>query len=160
MPTFDIVSEINQHELANAIDQSNREIANRFDFKDTKANFELEKQQIILSAENEFQIKQMYEILINKLVKRQIDIKCLEPLKIETNLNAAKQTVKLKQGIDKENAKKINKLIKDSQLKIQSTIQEDQIRVTGKKRDDLQLVISLLKNNPIEIPLQFLNFRD
>lgn len=160
MASFDIVSEINMHELTNALDQANREVNTRFDFKDSGAFFELNKEEIQLKAQNEFQIKQMVEILIGKLVKRGIDSQCLEEQKIESHLHEARQTIKLKQGIDKEFAKKITKIIKDSGLKVQSSIQGDQVRVTGKKRDDLQQIIAVLKESKLDLPLQFINFRD
>jgi cyclic-di-GMP-binding protein len=160
MPSFDIVSEINQHELVNAIDQANREVTTRFDFKDSGAIYTQEKEALSLKAQTEFQIKQMFEILVSKLVKRGIDIKCLKEGKIETSLHEARQKITIQQGIDKEFAKTITKLIKDSQTKVQSSIQGEQIRVTGKKRDDLQSIIAVLKAAPMELPVQFVNFRD
>lgn len=160
MPSFDIVSELNMHEVTNAVDQANREISQRFDFKNTGAEYKLEKETIRLKAQNEFQIKQMSDILLNKLSKRGIDIKALEIAAIQASLHEATQEVKLKQGIDQANAKEINKLIKDSGLKVQSSIQGDKVRITGKKKDDLQEVIGFLKKTEVKIPLQFNNFRD
>ena len=160
MPSFDVVSEINQHELNNAIDQANREISNRFDFKGTNSRVELNDNIINLIAPAEFQIKQMDDILQTKLAKRGIDIRCLEHGKVTENNNEARQIVTVKQGIDKELAKKITRIIKDSKLKVQASIQGEQVRVTGKKRDDLQDAIALLKKSDIELPLQFNNFRD
>lgn len=161
MPSFDIVSEIDQHELTNAIDQSNREIANRFDFKGTNSRIEAGEYVLTVIAPAEFQINQIHDILQNKLAKRGIDVRCLEPGKINENINEARQEITVRQGIDKELARKIVKLIKESKLKVQSAIQGDQVRVTGKKRDDLQEVIAFLKNEKsIEMPLQYTNFRD
>lgn len=160
MPSFDVVSEVNLHEVGNAVDQANREVANRFDFKGSGARFELENEQITLHAQNDFQLRQMLDILQLKLSKRGVDIGCLEIGEPHLSGQAAKQEILLKQGIDKELAKKIGKIIKDSKLKVQSSIQGDKIRVTGKKRDDLQQVIRLLKESKLDLPLQFINFRD
>lgn len=160
MPSFDIVSNTDQHEITNAIDQANREVSTRFDFKDTNARLELSKTTITIIAPNEFQLKQVEEILRNKLAKRQVDSRVLQPKDITTNLSEAKQVIEVKQGIDQENAKKITKLIKESGLKVQASIQGDQIRVTGKKRDDLQEAIAMLRQAKVEVPLQFVNFRD
>jgi uncharacterized protein YajQ (UPF0234 family) len=160
MPSFDIVSEINQHELSNAVDQANREINNRFDFKNIKALFELTKDTITLSAPNDFQVKQMQPILREKFAKRNLDARFLEFKDISQSLSEARQEVQIKKGIDKELAKKITKLIKDSKLKVQSQIQGEQMRVTGKSRDDLQAVMALLRKEELEQPLQFENFRD
>ena len=160
MPSFDIVSNTDNHEITNAVDQTNREVSNRFDFKDTNARVELSKDNITIIAPTDFQLKQVDEILRNKLTKRQIDLRSLTYKDISINLNEAKQTIEVKQGIDQENAKKIVKSIKDTQIKVQAAIQGDQIRVTGKKRDDLQAVIAMLKESKVEIPLQYMNFRD
>jgi len=160
MPSFDVVSEIDMHELNNAVDQTNREVSTRFDFKGTDSRVELSGNIITLIAPTEFQVKQINDILQTKLSKRGIDIKCLEHGKISENLNDARQPVTLRQGIDKELAKKITRIIKDSKLKVQAAIQGEQVRVTGKKRDDLQEVIALLKKSNIELPLQYENFRD
>lgn len=160
MPSFDIVSTIDQHEVANAIDQANREVSTRFDFKDSNARYELTKDKVTLSAPTEFQIKQMDEILRNKLTKRQVDIRVLNYEAITSNLNEAKQVITIKQGIETDEAKKLVKIIKDSPSKVQAAIQGDQIRVTGKKRDDLQAVIALLRSTDFHLPLQYINFRD
>lgn len=160
MPSFDVVSEINSHELDNAIDQANREVGTRFDFKGTGAKFALADEQVVLTAPSEFQVQQMKEILISKVIKRGIDAKTLEWGEISSNLSEAKQEVKVLQGIEKECAKKIIKSIKDSKIKVQAAMQGDQIRITGKKRDDLQEAIALLKNEEFDLPLQFNNFRD
>jgi len=160
MPSFDVVSKIDMHELNNAIDQTNREVNTRFDFKGTNSRVELSENVITLIAPAEFQVKQINDILQTRLSKRGIDIKCLEYGKVAENINEARQMVTIRQGIDKELAKKIIRLIKDSKLKVQSAIQGEQLRITGKKRDDLQEAILLLKNSKIELPLQYVNFRD
>lgn len=160
MPSFDIVSQINMHELTNAIDQANREVTNRFDFKGTGSRIENKEQQVILIAPSEFQIKQINDILQLKLSKRGIDLKCLLYGAVSESNNEARQEITVRQGIDKELAKKIIKTIKDSKLKVQTNIHEEQIRVTGKKRDDLQSIIALLKKSNLELPLQFINYRD
>lgn len=161
MPSFDIVSKTEVHEITNAVDQANREVTTRFDFKGTNARLELDKDnKITIFAPTDFQLKQVDEILRNRLAKRQVDLRTLNYKEVSTNLNEARQTIEVKQGIDAENAKKITKLIKDSGLKVQAAIQGDQVRVTGKKRDDLQDVIAMLRGAKIEIPLQFTNFRD
>lgn len=160
MPSFDIVSNLDNHEVTNAVDQANREVATRFDFKGTNARLELNKDQITLIAPTDFQLKQIDEILRNKLTKRSVDIRALKYKEIISSLNEARQIVEVKQGIDQENAKKIVKLIKEAQLKVQASIQGEQVRVTGKKRDDLQEVIAMLREAQVELPLQFVNFRD
>jgi hypothetical protein len=160
MPSFDIVSQINMHELTNAIDQANREVTNRFDFKGTNSRIESKEQLITIIAPADFQIKQINDILQLKLSKRGIDLKCLLYGAVNERNNEARQEITVRQGIDKELAKKIIKIIKDSKLKVQTSIQEEQIRVTGKKRDDLQDIIALLKRSNIEMPLQFINYRD
>jgi uncharacterized protein YajQ (UPF0234 family) len=160
MPSFDIVSKIDLHEVTNAVDQSNREVDNRFDFKGTGAKFELTNNTVILTAQNTFQLQQMVNILELKFAKRKIDIKCLKKDEPQENLHEAKQIIHIRQGIDQELAKRIVKTIKNSKLKVQAAIQGDQIRVTGKKRDDLQNVISMLREEKIDLPLQYENFRD
>jgi cyclic-di-GMP-binding protein len=160
MPSFDIVSNIDQHEMTNAVDQANREVSTRFDFKDSNARLELSKDKITIIAPTDFQLKQVDEILRNKLTKRQVDIRSLDYKEPTINLNEARQLIEVKQGIDTDNAKKVIKLIKDAGLKVQAAIQGDQIRVTGKKRDDLQEVIAMLRAAKVAIPLQFMNFRD
>lgn len=160
MPSFDIVSEVDQHELNNAIDQANREVGNRFDFKGVDARFEWSDPVITLHAEVDFQLKQMLDILKDKLVKRGIDVACLAPGDVEETGQHAAMPVTVQQGIDAELARKIVKLVKDTKLKVQTSIQGEKLRVTGKKRDDLQRVIALLKDAGLAIPLQFNNFRD
>lgn len=160
MPSFDTVSEVNHHELSNAVDQANREVTTRFDFKGTNSNFELNDSQITLNTESEFQLQQMYDILCNKLVKRGVDISCLEMADPVVQLKTATQVVTVREGIDSDTARKMVKLIKDNKLKVQAAIQGDQLRVTGKKRDDLQAVMALLREGKFGLPLQFKNFRD
>jgi len=160
MPSFDVVSKIDFHEVTNAIDQANREISNRFDFKGTDAKVELSDETITLFAENEFQLKQVDEIMRNKLTKRNIELDFIDYKDPEIKLKDARQTVKLKQGIDSETAKKVVKFIKESKLKVQAAIQGEQLRITGKKRDDLQEVIAKLKEGKWKQPFQYENFRD
>lgn len=160
MPSFDIVSKIDSHEVANAVDQANRDVTTRFDFKGTNARVELNKETITILAPTEFQLKQVDEILRNKLTKRQVDIRCLDYKPITTNIAEAKQLVEVKQGVDMDNAKKIVNIIKESKIKVQAAIQGDQVRVTGKKRDDLQEVIAMLRGAKLAIPVQFVNMRD
>lgn len=160
MPSFDVVSEVDKHELTNAVDQTNREVGNRFDFKGSAARVEQEGEGLALEAESEFQIKQMTDILFQKMTKRGIDISSLEKQAIEQKGVRARQRILVREGIDKELAKKIIKSIKDSKIKVQASIQGEQVRVTGKKRDDLQQVISLLRGAELGQALQFNNFRD
>jgi uncharacterized protein YajQ (UPF0234 family) len=160
MPSFDVVSEVNQHELSNGVNQANREVTTRFDFKGSDSKFLLTDQVIAMNTESDFQLQQMYDILCNKLVKRGIDIACLEKGEAEIQARTATQNIKINEGIDTNTAKKMVKLIKQGKTKVQAAIQGEQLRVTGKKRDDLQAVISLLKNADVEIPLQYKNFRD
>jgi uncharacterized protein YajQ (UPF0234 family) len=160
MPSFDIVSEVNQHELTNAVDQANRELSTRFDFKGVDAKFVLEEQVINQSAPSDFQLKQMEDILRARLIARSIDVRCLEFGDVETNLAGARQKITVKQGIERDLAKKIQAAIKDAKLKVDSQINGDKLRVTGKKRDDLQEAIALLRAGNFERPLQFDNFRD
>jgi uncharacterized protein YajQ (UPF0234 family) len=160
MPSFDVVSELNHHELRNAVDQANRELETRFDFKGTGAKYELEGPQVTLDATAEFQLKQMLEILKLKLAKRGIDLVCLDVKDPEVNLARAKQAVVLREGVDSDSARKIQRAIKDSKLKVQAAIQGEKVRVTGKSRDDLQAAIALLRQQKLEVPLQFNNFRD
>lgn len=160
MPSFDVVSELDSHEIANALDQANREISQRFDFRDAEAKFELKDFVVTLQAKADFQLKQMMEILKLKLAKRGIDLNCLEIKDAEINLATARQTVVLRQGVDQELGRKVQRLIKDSKLKVQAAIQGNQLRVTGKQRDDLQAAIALLRGAKLEFPLQYKNFRD
>ncbi len=160
MPSFDIVSEFDKHEAHNAVDQANKEVSTRFDFKGATASYELNDDKITLRTETDFQLKQMLEILRMKLAKRGVDIGCLEIGDADVKYKSATQIVTLKQGIDSTLAKQIVKLIKDKKLKVQAAIQGDKVRVTGKKRDDLQEVIQMLRAEELEMPLQFDNFRD
>ena len=160
MPSFDIVSEVDLQEVRNAVDQANRVIQTRFDFKDVNASFELKENEITLTAEQEFQLGQMLDILREKLARRGVDVKALEVKDPQTSLNAARQQVLVQQGIAAEIAKKLVKEIKASKLKVQAQVQGEQVRVTGKKRDDLQQVIALLRERDHGLPLQFKNFRD
>jgi len=160
MPSFDIVSEFDAHELTNAVDQASREVSQRFDFKGTNAKFELRDAVITLSAPADFQLKQMIEILKLKLAKRGIDVACLKVDEPVVTGQTAKQIVTLRKGIDTELGKKIQRQIKDSKLKVQAGIQDQQVRVTGKSRDDLQDAIALVKKGGYDMPLQFTNFRD
>ena len=160
MPSFDVVSEVNHHELSNGIDQANREVTTRFDFKGTGSSFELNDQEISMNTESEFQLQQMYDMLCSKLVKRGIDIACLKKAEPVIQARTATQTVTVNEGIDTPTAKEMAKLIKQSKTRVQAAIQGEQLRVTGKKRDDLQAIIALLKDANLEIPLQYKNFRD
>ncbi|GAB3369302.1 YajQ family cyclic di-GMP-binding protein [Lysobacter rhizosphaerae] len=160
MPSFDVVSEVNQHELTNAVDQANRELSTRFDFKGVDAKFSLEDQVINQSAPSDFQLKQMEDILRARLIARGIDARCLEFGAVESNLAGARQKITVKQGIERDLAKKIQGSIKDAKLKVDSQINGDKLRIIGKKRDDLQTAIALLKATEYERPLQFDNFRD
>jgi len=160
MPSFDVVSEVNMHELSNAIDQANKEVTTRYDFKGTDSKFEFVKDIITMSSESDFQVKQMYDILQSKLVKRNIDLKFLEPGKMLESGKGARQDVKVKQGIETETAKKMVKMVKDKKMKVQAAIQGEKLRVTGKKRDDLQQVIAMFKEANLDIPLQYENYRD
>jgi cyclic-di-GMP-binding protein len=160
MPSFDIVSEVDVHELTNAVDQANRELSTRFDFKNVEAKFALDDKLITQSAPSDFQLKQMTDILRARLIARSIDARCLDFGEIETNLAGARQKITIKQGIERDLAKKIQTTIKDAKLKVDSQINGDKLRVIGKKRDDLQAAIALLKQQNYERPLQFDNFRD
>ncbi len=160
MPSFDVVSEVDKSELINAVDQINREVSSRFDFKGSNAKVELKDSVMHFEAESEFQLKQMRDIMVNKLTKRGIDTRCLDRSQVEERGMRAYQTITVRQGVDKDTAKKIVKLIKSEKLKVQAAIQGEQVRVTGKKRDDLQATIAFLKQADIDLPLQFNNFRD
>jgi uncharacterized protein YajQ (UPF0234 family) len=160
MPSFDVVSELNAHEVTNAVDQANRELSQRFDFKDTGAHYERLEWTITLRAQVEFQLQQMLPILKQRLGKRGIDVACLEVKEPQTNLAEARQDIVLRQGIDQELGRKIARLIKDSKLKVQASLQGDKVRVTGKSRDDLQAAIAFLRAAKLDLPLQFNNFRD
>ena len=161
MPSFDIVSEVDMHELNNALDQSNREVGTRFDFKGIDASFELNNESDInVSAEADFQIQQMMEMLRSKMVKRGIDIKSLKEGDVRLVGQKASMIVTVNQGIEADIARKIVKAVKEAKLKVQTAIQGEKLRVTGKKRDDLQQVMALLKDGGFGVPLQYDNFRD
>ena len=160
MPSFDAVSEVNKHELTNAIDQANRELGTRFDFKGSDARFELADSVVTQIAPSDFQLKQMLDILRGRLIARGIDVRCLEVDEPVVNLAGARQTITIKQGIEQVFAKKIIAAIKAAKLKVDTSINGDKLRVTAKKRDDLQLTIALLRKTDLELPLQFENFRD
>ncbi len=161
MPSFDIVSEFDRHEASNAVDQANREIQTRFDFKGVTASFELSGETVALEAEVDFQLKQMLDVLRNKLIGRGIDARCMDVQEPVLSGVRARQEVHLKQGLDAKEAKDVVKRIKDSKLKVQAQIQGEKVRVTGKKRDDLQAVMALLRGEGgPDLPLQFDNFRD
>ena len=161
MPTFDIVSEVDVHEVRNAMEQSTKEVGTRFDFKGIKASFALTKEnEITLTAEVDFQLQQMLEILRGKLVKRGVDVKSLSEGEVQLSGQRATLVVTVQQGIESDIARKLVKQIKDKKLKVQTAIQGDKLRVSGKKRDDLQEVIAFLRELPLDIPLQFNNFRD
>lgn len=160
MPSFDVVSDFDAHEASNAVDQANREVNTRFDFKGTGSKFELEEQVVSLTTQSDFQLKQMADILQQKLVKRGVDIGCLDLQEPEFSGNEARQKIIMRRGIDIDRARKLVKQIKGAKLKVQAAIQGDKLRVTGKKRDDLQAVISMLKEADIGLPLQYENFRD
>ena len=160
MPSFDVVSEVDMHEVTNGIDQANREVSTRFDFKGTDAHFEQNEADITLHAQTDFQLKQMLDILQTKLAKRGVDITCLQIDEPEIAGKEARQKITLRQGLDAPLAKKIVKLVKDSRIKVQASIQGEKIRVSGKKRDDLQQVIAMLRGTKFDMPLQYENFRD
>ncbi len=160
MPSFDVVSDFDPHEVVNAVDQANREVNTRFDFKGTGSKYELDGQLITLTTQSDFQLKQMLDILRQKLSKRGVDIGCMKNEEPEITGSQAKQNVILRKGIEMLLAKSLVKTIKGSKLKVQAAIQGDKLRVSGKKRDDLQSVISLLKDTDVDLPLQYENFRD
>ncbi|MDA9112263.1 YajQ family cyclic di-GMP-binding protein [Gammaproteobacteria bacterium] len=160
MASFDIRSEINSHELTNAVDQANRVLKSRFDFKGTGAEFTLNDKEIVLTSKEDFQIKQMEPVLHESLSKRGIDLKTLKSGAVEVSNGAARQEIALQEGIDRELGKKITTLVKQSKVKVQASIQGESIRINGKKRDELQQIIQIIKEQKYELPLQFDNFRD
>jgi len=161
MPSFDVVSEVNKQEIDNAVNQTTKEIAQRYDFKGSKTELRLDKDNIHVVSDNETKIKAVVEILQTKAMRRGIDIKALSVGKIEpASGSLVKCDVKVLEGIETEKAKKLTQAIKDSKLKVQAQIQDNQVRITGKKKDDLQEAIALLKGTDFELPLQFKNFRD
>ena len=160
MPSFDVVSDFDAHEASNAIDQANREVGTRFDFKGTGSKFDLDGQVITLTSESDFQLQQMLDIMRLKLVKRGIDLACLEEREPEMTGKEAHQTVLMQKGIESDLARKLVKMVKSSKLKVQAAIQGDKLRISGKKRDDLQAAIAFLKESDVDLPLQYENFRD
>ena len=162
MPSFDIVSEINKEEVRNAVDNATRELETRFDFRGVDASFEYQDGNVLLTAEAAFQLQQMLDMLVNKCVKRNVDTDAMDPQNPVASGKYFKQTIAFKEGIDQATAKKVVKTIKDAKLKVQAAIQGEQVRVTGKKRDDLQDVIALIKEKSADLgqPFQFNNFRD
>ena len=160
MPSFDIVSKVDTQEVRNAVNQANQEVGRRFDFKGANAKFEFDNDQVIMRAPNEFQLNQMFDILSGRLASRKVDIRCLHVDPPQVNVGEAWQPVTVRQGINADLAKKIVKMIKDEKFKVQVAIQGEQVRVSGKKRDDLQQVIRILKDAKLDMPLQFDNYRD
>jgi uncharacterized protein YajQ (UPF0234 family) len=160
MPSFDTVSEVELQEITNAVDQANREVGTRYDFKGSCAKVEQSDDILTVLADSEFQLEQVRDILHSKLAKRGVDLRALEAGKIEVSNNQARQTLTVRQGIPQDIARQIVKLVKDAKLKVQVNIQGDKVRVSGKKRDDLQDVIALLRGAAIDLPLQYVNFRD
>jgi len=160
MPSFDVVSEVDLPEVRNAVDQASREVGTRFDFKGVDASFELKEAEITVTAESEFQVQQMMEILKSKLIKRNVDLMSMQEGDVVESGKKATMKVTMQQGLDADMGRKLVKLIKDKKLKVQTAIQGDKLRVTGKKRDDLQEVIAMLREAKLEIPLQYNNFRD
>jgi uncharacterized protein YajQ (UPF0234 family) len=160
MPSFDAVSEVDLHELNNAVDQANRELSTRFDFRGVEASFKRTEAEVEMTAQAEIQLDQMLDILRGKLVARKIDTRVIDVQDPRPRGKLLHQTVLIRQGIETELARKIVKMIKDKKMKVQAAIQGEKVRVTGKKRDDLQQVMAMLKESEIDQPLQFNNFRD
>ena len=160
MPSFDVVSEVDLQEVRNAVDQTNRELRTRFDFRGVDAGAEVEGGVVTVWAQEEFQVRQLVDILQDKMTRRGVDIGALDPQAIEASGKQKRQTFGLKQGIDRDASRGIVRTVKDAKLKVQSQVQGDKVRITGKKRDDLQRVIAALKEGAYGVPLQFSNFRD
>lgn len=161
MPSFDVVSEANIVEVKNAVDQANKEITTRFDFKGSDARVEQKERELTAFADSDFQLDQVRDVLTNKMVKRNVDVRFLDIGKIEKiGGDKVKQVIKIKNGIESEDAKKIVRLIKDSKMKVQASIQGDAVRVTGAKRDDLQACMAMMRKDVKDLPLEFNNFRD
>jgi cyclic-di-GMP-binding protein len=160
MPSFDAVSKVDVHELTNAVDQARRELDKRYDLRGSGARFELQESVISQFAQNEYQLKQLLDILRLRLAARGIDLRCLELGDVEVNLAEARRKITVKQGIEQTAAKKLIAQLKASKLKVEAQINGDKLRVTGKKRDDLQAAITLLRQSDVDVPLQFENFRD
>jgi uncharacterized protein YajQ (UPF0234 family) len=161
MPSFDVVSEANTVEVRNAVDQANKEISTRFDFKGTDARVEQKELELSAFADSDFQLSQVRDVLTGKMVKRNVDVRFLDLGKIEKiGGDKVKQVIKIKNGISSDDAKKIVRIVKDSKMKVQASIQGDAVRVTGAKRDDLQAAMALLRKEVADVPLEFNNFRD
>ncbi len=161
MPSFDVVSQVDRQEIDNAVNQTRKEISQRYDFKGTKTTIDIDKDSLHVVSDDDFKVKAVVDVLQSKFVRRGISLKALVYGKIEPAAGGlAKQTITVQQGIDADHARQIVKLVKDTKLKVQTQIQGDQLRISGKKRDDLQQVIQLLKAQDFDLPLQFLNFRD
>jgi hypothetical protein len=160
VPSFDVVSEVNMHEVANALDQANKEASTRFDLKGTGSKCQQTDNVITVVSDSDFHLEQVVQLLMGKLAKRQVNLQCLQKAEPVTSGKEVRQSVTIRQGIDAALGKQIVKAVKDARLKAQASIQEDKVRVTGKKRDDLQEVIALLKQTDYGLPLQFNNFRD
>lgn len=160
MPSFDVVSEVDFHEVTNAVDQANRELATRFDFRGVEARYERADDVITMTADADIQLQQMLDILQSKLNRRGVDIACLDVADSEKLGKKVKQKVSLRQGLDSDTSRKIVKIIKEAKIKVQAAIQGEKVRITGKKRDDLQQAIAALKAAELDLPLQFNNFRD
>jgi len=161
MPSFDIVSEIDHHELTNAVDQANREITQRYDLKTTSAKVEKPDSNLLkITGDADFHLQQILDILYQKLAKRGIDVQCIEEGKVEPSGKVVYQELIVKEGLDQPTSKKIVKMIKEKKLKVQAAVQGEKVRVTGKKRDDLQSVIAMLREAELGVPLQYENFRD
>jgi len=161
MPSFDVVSEADMIEVKNAVEQSNKEITTRFDFKGSSAKVEQKEAELTAYADSDFQLSQVRDVLINKMSKRKVDVRFLDEGKVEKiGGDKVKQVIKVKNGIETEDAKKITRVIKDSKLKVQASIQGESVRVTGAKRDDLQAAMAMLRKDVPDMPLEFNNFRD
>jgi uncharacterized protein YajQ (UPF0234 family) len=161
MPSFDVVSHVDPQEIDNAVNQARKEVSQRYDFKGTKTEIALEDNSLRIVSDDEYKVKAVVDVLQSKLVRRGVSLKALEYGKVEpAGGGLAKQTITVLQGIDTDKARRIVKLIKDAKLKVQAQIQGDQVRVSGKKKDDLQMVMQLLKAEELEFPIQFTNFRD
>ncbi|MFL6710429.1 MAG: YajQ family cyclic di-GMP-binding protein [Massilia sp.] len=161
MPSFDVVCEADMVEVKNAVEQSNKEITTRFDFKGSSAKVEQKEHEITAFADAEFQLDQVRDVLTNKLTKRKVDVRFLDEGKVEKiGGDKVKQVIKVKNGIESDDAKKIVRVIKDSKMKVQASIQGDAVRVTGAKRDDLQAAMAMLRKDVQDLPLEFNNFRD
>ncbi|HLV29081.1 MAG TPA: YajQ family cyclic di-GMP-binding protein [Burkholderiaceae bacterium] len=160
MPSFDVVSEVDKHELANAVDQANRELAKRFDFKGVDASFELEGYVVTQSAPSVFQLDQMLDMLRGRLTARNIDIRCMDVGTPLENVSGARRQITIRQGLEQAESKKLIAALKAAKLKVEAQINGDKLRVSGKKRDDLQAAMALMRKADVDLPLQFNNFRD